>query len=587
MLIYSNLSKSEKEALKAAQALIKLKQRLEELQNIDKPPAVQELNKELAAAKLGVQQANAELDKLGADYKVPESIIELRKQVDKLAANEKKIRLSANIIQAEKSIAQLKQLIQQLRTEGEKPITINLQIQALQAQQAVTDINTARSDALAQQIQEATFRRNAGLQTSDQLRQTLYQNEISRLQNLQAAEARRSQKVLDGLDRELAAARRYWDERLAQVEEFVGPATKKLQELRIEELKQQAKEKGRRGLEAKAQLEKIENEKRVAAIRKEAAEDLKRREEERRIEAEKAQRREEAFQNKIVALQEASNEIQQAALDRQNQIIEEILSKREQDARLAERTGTEQKDAAADVLKSTTDSVEQAKTLEQKFADAKQNVEDVAKALGKIDENIQAQFEGVISEIESGLSGLSSKLDSIFNKTYSVTVRLNVIGGNQKKGGPVMGGVTYTVNEAGQEAFLSASGKLSPIKKAAFSKFTPKEDGLIIPHHIWKEIKGEDQPSIGPRKSPSVKAMHQQHVQHKDKSAQILSAALASMNYSNQLTRNAHQESNAAHARELGKLNKSIKQLVKKDWNLHTTVRAPGYNRTRNYGAIF
>ena len=167
------------------------------------------------------------------------------------------------------------------------------------------------------------------------MRQQLYQNEISRLQTLAAAEARRSQKALDGLDRELAAARRYWDERLAQVEEYVGPATKKLQELRIEELKQQAKEKGRRGLEAKAQLEKIENEKRVAAIRKEAAEDLKRREEERRIEAEKAQRREEAFQNKIVSLQEAANAIQQEALDKQNEIIKEILQRREDDRSLS------------------------------------------------------------------------------------------------------------------------------------------------------------------------------------------------------------------------------------------------------------
>ena len=55
-------------------------------------------------------------------------------------------------------------------------------------------------------------------------------------------------------------------------------------------------------------------------------------------------------------------------------------------------------------------------------------------------------------------------------------------------GGPVSGGSTYTVNELGQEAFLSKSGSLSMINAPAFGQWKAKGAGTVIPAHITKDL---------------------------------------------------------------------------------------------------
>ena len=53
-------------------------------------------------------------------------------------------------------------------------------------------------------------------------------------------------------------------------------------------------------------------------------------------------------------------------------------------------------------------------------------------------------------------------------------------GGSRWTGGPVSAGQTYTVNELGQEAFLSASGKLSMIDAPAFGRWKAPSKGTVI-----------------------------------------------------------------------------------------------------------
>jgi len=55
-------------------------------------------------------------------------------------------------------------------------------------------------------------------------------------------------------------------------------------------------------------------------------------------------------------------------------------------------------------------------------------------------------------------------------------------------GGPVTGGATYTVNEAGKEAFLSAAGRLSMIKAPAFGKWKAPSHGTVIPAHLTQKL---------------------------------------------------------------------------------------------------
>ena len=55
-------------------------------------------------------------------------------------------------------------------------------------------------------------------------------------------------------------------------------------------------------------------------------------------------------------------------------------------------------------------------------------------------------------------------------------------------GGPVSGGSTYTVNELGKEAFLSASGQLSMIKAPAFGDWRAPGSGTVIPAHLTSQL---------------------------------------------------------------------------------------------------
>jgi tape measure domain-containing protein len=55
-------------------------------------------------------------------------------------------------------------------------------------------------------------------------------------------------------------------------------------------------------------------------------------------------------------------------------------------------------------------------------------------------------------------------------------------------GGPVTGGSTYTVNELGKEAFLSAQGRLSMINAPSYGQWTAPSSGTVIPAHLTKQL---------------------------------------------------------------------------------------------------
>ena len=94
-----------------------------------------------------------------------------------------------------------------------------------------------------------------------------------------------------------------------------------------------------------------------------------------------------------------------------------------------------------------------------------------------------------VGELESGLSStktaakqLGDELSRIDQITSGAAVE------NRFSGGPVMAGKKYTVNEFGQESFLSSSGKLSLIKAKSWGQWTPPSSGTVIPAHITSRL---------------------------------------------------------------------------------------------------
>ena len=59
---------------------------------------------------------------------------------------------------------------------------------------------------------------------------------------------------------------------------------------------------------------------------------------------------------------------------------------------------------------------------------------------------------------------------------------------NNFAGGPISGGSKTHINEFGQEAFLSAAGKLSMINAPAWGEWRPPSSGTVIPAHVTKQL---------------------------------------------------------------------------------------------------
>ena len=570
-------------------ALANISQRATELKNLVLDPDVQKANQELADLQQALEIAKKTLKELKIDPELPESIKALRELTESIAQFEGQIRIQTDIKQAELGFARLRQLNKEVRAGLETPIRIQLQIQATKdILDTVSITQGGAAEGLRQFYQDLQFRASTAYQTIGQLQQRLYANQIQQIQLVAQADQQRSQRAIAALDREIAAAQRYWNKRLQQVQEYVGPATKELQKLREQELREEAAKGGREGLEAQAQLEAIQKEKELKEIRKQAEKEIAQLREKRFKLQERARRKQEAFQNKITELQEKSNAIQQEALERQEAILQDIIGKRKASGEEAIVTEKSLLGFQEEILGKLDEQKETREQTTEELENQKEAAKDLAAEVAKIDEALEKNLQNVVNQISAALDGVGAKLDSIFaNRTYTINVNLNVTGGPKKAGGPVVGGVPYTVNEAGQEGFLSASGKMTPIRKPAFGTFTPKDDGIIIPHHIWQDVQGSAKPSVSPRAKANVSTGNIRPSGQKDRSAQILAAAMSAMNQTNRVTRNAAKDSSAAQIKQLGKLNSAIESLAKKDWNLYTTVKAPGTNRNRPFGASF
>jgi tape measure domain-containing protein len=110
---------------------------------------------------------------------------------------------------------------------------------------------------------------------------------------------------------------------------------------------------------------------------------------------------------------------------------------------------------------------------------------------GAIFENKQAALNAINAQI-SQLSGLITKWNEVAAAARAAAAAGNGAGGgggdNAATGGPVSGGRTYTVNEVGQEAFLSAAGKLSMINTPAWGQWTAPSSGTVIPAHLTQQL---------------------------------------------------------------------------------------------------
>lgn len=218
------------------------------------------------------------------------------------------------------------------------------------------------------------------------------------------------------------------------------------------------------------------------------------------------------------------------------------------------------------------------KALDAAFKEYEKLIEKSGELASALSENKTATYEAAIAQqtYNDRLQLGVEKAQEIYEWLYrAASITPGSSPPNNFAGGPVRGGSTYTVNELGKEAFLSASGRLSMINTPAWGHWTAPSSGTIIPAHLTRQldipaggINLNSLPASGsarPRKSMFGR---------RDSTMAGVQSALSYLGGASQ-----------AQAQQLGKLSRAIDAMRDKDWKVNVNINGnnPLLNKLRRY----
>jgi len=261
----------------------------------------------------------------------------------------------------------------------------------------------------------------------------------------------------------------------------------------------------------------------IAAEQKHAEEKIKALEEE----AKRAEEKEKAEQERINNAKEAEQDRHDSVMEMYDAEKEEITEKKDQDLKaLEERSEAEDNrhEKAQENLDAEKENIEKQKEESNKYyEDRIRQLEDMKtkiKEEGKAVENttsavgrLKEMYAQVVKEIEKAIVAQNKLNTAVANgkagsgagdrgqgagagggAKLTSDANTNPKSPNQRgsafraAGGPVAGGSVYTVNELGQEAFLSAAGRLSMINAPSWGQWRAPGAGTVIPAHITSNL---------------------------------------------------------------------------------------------------
>lgn len=218
----------------------------------------------------------------------------------------------------------------------------------------------------------------------------------------------------------------------------------------------------------------------------------------RALEKEKKEAIEE-LEKKLEKLEQKKKQIDEDEKER----IDEI-NERKRDSEEKTKDALDREKQKKDEINEATESA--IDRINQKYENQKRFVEDVEYAMKKAKDQA-GQFGSTLNTVNStSLTTAVTKSDKVatnMERAATASSKIKFSSGSAPgsntalaAGGPVTGGKTYTVNELGQEAFLSSSGKLSAIDVPAFGQWKAPGSGSVIPAHVLKNLKSSNQGSI-------------------------------------------------------------------------------------------
>lgn len=247
-------------------------------------------------------------------------------------------------------------------------------------------------------------------------------------------------------------------------------------------------------------------------------------------------------------------------------------------------------DKVTDVNKETQEIGRGAEEASGKFNDLSDSVgktgdeaSETKDIFGGAADKISKDLIPALEKVPVTLDAIQDKMNSIFDRDYTVNVKLNVSKQGLWTGGPATRGTAYTVNELGQEGFMNKFGKISPIRKAPYGTWRAPSDGFVIPAHIYSQL------NATPTSAPDSRV---RHVSPRTGSSGARSNGLKEMiralgilgqNISRNNTNDMDEfnKVQAHQAKEIGKLSRAVQELSEKDWNVKVGVRSSGANTSR------
>lgn len=322
---------------------------------------------------------------------------------------------------------------------------------------------------------------------------TEYQKEAQELENLISKVERRydieidkQKRIIEGIDGEIAAEQKANDKAIAAVNKRYNEEKKQINDIynaKLKAIDAEIAALGKRGpYEQKLyEFEKNSLERKIRSGQLSGEELLRARARLERMNRQEEIEKKQEERAKIRAEQEAAlvelQKQQAGAIDALVRKLDDFIRKKEDEKEAAENAIRAQEAAKEEA-------VAQYKEMLDVIEDEQQAIEDTSALL-----EAQAEKVETLRDRYKEAREQAEKLAEAARKALSSNPNGSA-GANPPKaaGGPVSGGKTYTVNELGQEAFLSAGGKLSMINAPSWGQWKAPGAGTVIPAHITSQL---------------------------------------------------------------------------------------------------
>jgi tape measure domain-containing protein len=223
------------------------------------------------------------------------------------------------------------ELIQEGLANGSLVNTLSLidqQIEALNQKKLSLPVNSESYVQVIDQIKEITRQRQLSEQTTDDLLERKFNIQKERIDALASLEKAKSDARIALIDREIDKVKTYYDEQIKALEKQKGPAETQLEAVKLAELQQKARSGGREGLEAQAELERLDREKKIAQLKEESEKKVAELEKQKKAEQNAILDKEIAVAEKRLELEEKITQLRLKSLGAEEADIDAVLAQR-------------------------------------------------------------------------------------------------------------------------------------------------------------------------------------------------------------------------------------------------------------------